>query len=97
MGRERLAREPIDDASPYRYGDDLIHIKRLGHKFQDLLAHAELLLFIRDFPDRGTDDDVAGYYQTAEEKRQEALRIIERLCDEEFERAAEYEPKLYKM
>jgi hypothetical protein len=75
-GKEAFARGQVIDHSPYRYGDDLLHIKRLGSKFQDLLAHAELSLFIKDFPDRWTDDDVAGYCQTAEEKRQEALRII---------------------
>jgi hypothetical protein len=95
-----LAREPIDDASPYRYGDDLIHIKRLGNKFHDLLAYAEFLLFLRDFPDGGTDD-AAGYCRTDEEKRQEALRIIERLCDEQFERhaalVAEYDPEFFAL
>jgi hypothetical protein len=70
---------------PYRYGDDFIHIKRLGNKFQDLLGEAECSLFLKDFPDGHTEDDIAGYCRTAEEKRQEALRIIKRLLDEQSE------------
>src|SRR5262249_18783320 len=73
------------DVSPYRYGDDLIHIKRLGNKFQDLLGHAEFSLFLKDFPE-GTARDAARYCRTAEEKRQEALRILQRLWDEQLER-----------
>jgi hypothetical protein len=80
-GKEAIARDPIVDESPYRYGDDLIHIKRLGNKFQDLLGEAECSLFCKDFPDGHTEDDIAGYCRTAEEKRQEALRIINRLWD----------------
>jgi hypothetical protein len=84
-GKEAFAWGEVIDNSPYRYGDDLLHIKRLGNKFQDLLAHAEFSLFLKDFPDGWTDDDVAGYCRTAEEKRQEALRIIKRLWDEQLE------------
>ena len=53
-------------------------------RLKDLLAEAEFSLFLEDFPDGGTDDDVAGYCRTAEEIRQEARRIINWLWDEQL-------------
>ena len=63
----------------YRYGDDLIHIKRLGDKFKDLLEEAKYGLFVRNFAkDEQTNENFSRYCPT-EEIRQEALRIIDRL------------------
>jgi hypothetical protein len=67
------------------YGDELVHIKRLGNKLKALLDEAEVSLFFKDFPNGYTDDDVAGYCRTEEEKRQEALQIIFRLIAEPYE------------
>jgi hypothetical protein len=87
-GREAFARGEVSviDYSPYRYGDDLTHTKRLGNKFKDLLARAEISLFLKDFPDGWTEDNVFGYSRTEEEKRQEALKIVEELWNEQLER-----------
>jgi hypothetical protein len=89
MGKQ--AREPLIDfdCSPYRYGDDLIHIKRLGYKFQSLLIEAEVSLFFKDFPD-GNSDDFATYCRSEEEKRQEALMIITRLMDKQLDSDTEH-------
>src|SRR5215472_11389897 len=45
-GRERIEQRKIFFPQ-YRYGDDLIHIKRLGDKFKDLLEEATYNLFTR--------------------------------------------------
>jgi hypothetical protein len=86
-----LARAAVRGFARPPYGDEFIHIKRLGNKFQDLLGEAECSLFCKDFPDGHTEDDIARYCRTEEEKRQEALSILERLWDEQLERDTEDE------
>jgi hypothetical protein len=76
---------------PYGYGDEFIHIKRLGNKLQDLLAEAHVSLFLKDFPDEHTADYVASCSRTEEETRQEARRILNWLWDEGLERDRERE------
>jgi hypothetical protein len=76
----------------FRYpGDEFIRIKRLGNKLQDLLAEAEVSLFLEDFPDEHTPDDVASYSRTEEDTRQEARLILSRLLVEGLERHWERE------
>jgi hypothetical protein len=71
-------REPT--FSPHGYGDDLIHIKRLGNKLKDLLDNAKFNLFTKNFPkNERYNENFSGYCPTEEEIRQEALWIIERL------------------
>jgi len=78
-GRERIEQRKIFFPQ-YRYGDDLIHIKRLGNKFKDLLEEATYNLFTRNFAkDEQTNENFSRYCPTEEEKRQEALRIIDLL------------------
>lgn len=88
IGKEAFARRRVID--PYRYGDNQLYVNRLRNKYLKLLGFAEYSLFFRDFPD-GNVDDFAGYCRTAEEKRQEALRIIKRLWDRQLERLVEDE------
>jgi hypothetical protein len=77
--------------TPHRWIDERVHIVRLGNKLKDLLGHAELSLFYKDYPDYpnvpgvDVDDLVAGYCRTEEEKRQEALKIIWDLIAEMYE------------